>query len=272
VPGWRILFFVGILPSLLIFVIMRTVREPPTWEAARASAREQLDRQLGDLRSMASHARWRRNVIVGVLLSISGVVGLWGIGFWTPELIRDALHGVEDAKVGKVQTLALLLQDCGALFGMFFFTLMALWLGRKFTFALCFVLAYAVVTIVFLSLRSESQAYWMTPLVGFATLSVFGGYAVYFPELFPTRLRATGTAMCYNVGRVVSAVIIVYWGDLQRTLKEAHAANAEFLQQFGITSAFRAGAIVLCGIYVVGLIALIWAPETKGKPLPSDDE
>ena len=42
--------------------------------------------------------------------------------------------------------------------------------------------------------------------MGFCQLALFGGYAIYFPELFPTRLRSTGTSFCYNVGRLVAAV------------------------------------------------------------------
>jgi MFS family permease len=272
IAGWRILFAIGILPAFLIFLVIKTVREPPSWHAARASAKEQLDRQLGDLRGLLRHARWRKNAIVGVLLSVAGVVGLWGVGFWTPELVEDALPDADPGHVGKVKAWALLLQDCGALLGMFAFTGMALWLGRKLSFAVCFILGYIVVTFVFLSLRTEADAYLMTPLVGFATLSVFGGYALYFPELFPTRLRATGTAICYNVGRILSAVFILFGAPLQHAALKALGKHREFLESLGITSPFRAVAIVMCAIYVIGLVALIWAPETKGKPLPTDDD
>ena len=129
-----------------------------------------------------------------------------------------------------------------------------------------------MVGFVFLSLRTESQAYWMAPMVGFATLSVFGGYAVYFPELFPTRLRATGTGICYNVGRILSAAIIFIGAPIQNSVKGVVENNAEALSKIGVTSPFRAVAIIMCSIYVIGLIALIWAPETKGKPLPTDDD
>lgn len=217
------------------------------------------------------HPRWRRNAIVGVLLSVAGVVGLWGIGFWTPELIQDALAGRPAAEVGYVKAVATLLQDCGALVGMFFFTLIAMWLGRKISFAFCFLLCYVVVAFVFLSLRTETDAYWMTPMVGFATLSVFGGYAVYFPELFPTRLRSTGTAICYNVGRILSAAVILWGAWLQQWAVKTLERHGEFLAGLGITTPFRAVAILMCSVYVVGLVALVWAPETKGKPLPTEE-
>jgi hypothetical protein len=123
----------------------------------------------------------------------------------------------------------------------------------------------------------------MLPFVGFVTLSVFGGYAIYFPELFPTRLRATGTGICYNVGRIVAAVVIVFKIPMKNFFEgmglKAHtdaAAAAQAAQDgfFGLVKAspFRAVALAMCSIYVVGLIALIWAPETKGKPLPTDED
>ena len=72
-----------------------------------------------------------------------------------------------------------------------------------------------------MTLRSEMQAYFMLPLVGFVTLSVFGGYSIYFPEIYPTRLRSTGTAFCYNVARILTAAIVLLIGPIQ-----ARAAGA----------------------------------------------
>ncbi len=57
----------------------------------------------------------------------------------------------------------------------------------------------------FWNLQAITDIFWMIPLMGFAQLSLFGGYAIYLPELFPTRLRCTGTSFCYNVGRLVAA-------------------------------------------------------------------
>ena len=59
---------------------------------------------------------------------------------------------------------------------------------------------------VFGFMDDRSQIFWMIPIMGFCQLALFGGYAIYFPELFPTRLRSTGTSFCYNVGRFVAAV------------------------------------------------------------------
>jgi len=260
VDGWRLLFFIGIVPAFLVVFIIRTIREPQAWLDARELARTSTDdrHQMGSISSMLGHKTWRRNLLVGVALATAGVIGLWGVGFWTPELINEALRGVNDAKrVGQIKAAALTLQDVGAFFGMFAFTLMAMKFGRRISFGLSLFSAYVVVVFVFMALRSESQAYWMTPLVGFTTLSIFGGYAIYFPEIFPARLRSTGTGLCYNSARILTAVVIFLGPQIRELFADT-------------SSPFRYGAIALCSIYLIGLIALIWAPETKDRPLPED--
>jgi hypothetical protein len=109
---------------------------------------------------------------------------------------------------------------------------------------------------VFAYLDQFSEIFWMIPIMGFCQLALFGGYAIYFPELFPTRLRSTGTSFCYNVGRFVAAV-----GPAALGLLTAHVYQdkAEPLRYAGVT---------MCGIFLLGLVVLPFAPETKGQPLP----
>jgi MFS family permease len=261
VSGWRLLFMIGVLPAILVVFIMRSIREPDAWQDARKDASDNLERELGDLKGLFGHRRWRRNLLVGVSLAVVGVIGLWGVGFYSPELIGEALRDLSTEQQDKVKAMGTLLQDVGALFGMLAFTFIATRMGRRIAFGGAFVFCWLVVSGVFLCLREEWHAYVMLPLLGFATLSVFGGYSIYFPELFPTRLRATGTGFCYNVGRVLAAVVII----CRIPIREAFA-NA------GFTEVFRGVSVALASVYLLGLVVLIWAPETKGKPLPTDDD
>ena len=104
------------------------------------------------------------------------------------------------------------LQDVGAFFGMIVFTVVTARIGRRKTFGLSFLACFVVVFGVFGFMNQEWQIYLLVPLVGFTTLTVFGGYAIYLPELFPTRLRSTGTSLCYNAARFLTAIGVVHDG------------------------------------------------------------
>jgi hypothetical protein len=94
--------------------------------------------------------------------------------------------------------------------------------------------------------------------LGFCQLALFGGYAIYFPELFPTRLRSTGTSFCYNVGRFVAAVGPALLATLRT---DVYSGYSEI-------ESFRLSAVTMCAVFLIGLAALPFAPETHNKPLP----
>ena len=136
IAGWRMLFFLGTVPAILVVFIMTTIKDPPAWlEARKIAAKDKLQRQMGDIKDMFTNPRWRRSTLVGVGLAVAGVVGLWGVGFWSPELLNEALTPAEylgkqpppeiTSHIGNVKALGTLLQDVGAFFGMFVFTIMA---------------------------------------------------------------------------------------------------------------------------------------------------
>jgi hypothetical protein len=130
------------------------------------------------------------------------------------------------------------------------FTAVAAYVSRRVAFLFALLAAMGTTMFVFKSLHSASDAYWMLPMMGFAQLSVFAGYSIYFPELFPTRLRGTGVGFCYNTVRYLAAPAPIVFGYL-----------ATFMS-------FRTAAMLMASVYLIGVIALIWAPETKGQPLP----
>jgi MFS family permease len=259
--GWRILFFVGVLPALLVIPMIFILREPERWKEAKRRAAEGLDqdKRFGSIPDLLRHPVWRRNLLVGVCLGLAGMAGLWGIGFFSPELISTALKGEPQHVIDMVRGYGTALQDVGCFFGMMTFTILATTLGRRVTFGGAFALCLVVTIFVFNSLRSGADAYWMLPMMGFAHLSVFAGYSIYFPEIFPTRLRGTGVGFCYNTVRYLAAGFPPMLMMLNNQL-----------MQHNVSDPFRKAATVLSFIFVLGLVALIWAPETKGRPLPED--
>jgi MFS family permease len=257
--GWRWMFVVGIVPSLLVVAVFKKMKEPEAWQRAHDSAAAGGGKKMGSMTDLFRHPRWRRNTIIGLALAISGVIGLWGIGFWTPELIREALGDAPAQTKNWYVSMGTLLQDVGAFFGISTFTILTARYGRRPALAVSFVLAMTATVITFAFLHHRSDIFWMIPMLGFCNLLVFGGYSIYFPELYPTRLRSSGVGFCYNVGRVIAALGPFTLGGLTVVFRNA-----------GYGSPFRAAAISLASIYLVGLIAVGFAPETRGKPLPEE--
>jgi MFS family permease len=251
--GWRWVFGVGFFPALLVFVIRMFVREPERWEHARQEALVGRT-QLGNIAEMFGDPRWRRNALVGISLAAVGVIGFWGIGTWSPDLLRSVLNPQDLPELKphteRMVSIAIMAQNFGAFFGILSWAWVAERIGRRGAFALSFLSCLFVVRLTFLATNSFTSALVLFPLLGFFTTSLFGGYAVYFPELFPTRLRATGTGFCYNVARYLAIAGPYTFGHLRAI--------------FGI----RTAGTLLSGIFLLGLAVLPFAPETKGKPLP----
>jgi MFS family permease len=257
--GWRFVFFIGAAPAILVVPIALLLREPEPWkEAHRVAKRGHSSAQkVGSITNLFKNPLWRKHTLVGITLGLAGMAGLWGIGYFSPELISTALKGEPQNVVDTVRAYGTTLQDVGAFLGMLTFTLVATYMGRRVAFFGAFSLCLMTTIFVFNNLRSGTDAYWMLPMMGFAQLSVFGGYSIYFPELFPTRLRGTGVSFCYNTVRYLAAGFPLMLSGLY-TLMLNH----------GVNEPFRKAAIVLSFVFILGLVALIWAPETKDKPLP----
>ncbi|TWT81209.1 putative niacin/nicotinamide transporter NaiP [Planctomycetes bacterium CA13] len=251
--GWRVLFFVGILPSLLVVPIIFLLREPEAWLEMRATTRESKGKlSAGSPTELFRDPRWRRNTLVGLTLGLAGMVGLWGIGFFSPELISTALAGEPQSRIDSVRAWGTAIQDLGSFFGMITFTYVASFISRRLAFLGAFVLSFITTVYVFNNLNTATDAYWMLPIMGFAQLSLFAGYSIYFPELFPTRLRGVGVGFCYNTVRYLAAPAPILLGWMSTMLS------------------FRTAAAIMAGVYLVGAVALIWAPETKDQPLPEE--
>ena len=259
--GWRWIFFAGAVPVVLALPIALWLREPEAWREAKRRAKENPGsaRHIGSIPDLFGSPMMRRNALAGIMLGLAGMAGLWGIGYFAPELISTALKGEPQAVVDTVRAYGTTYQDIGSFLGMLTFTLAATYWGRRPAFLGAFILCFVATVFVFNCLRSGSDAYWMLPMMGFAQLSVFAGYSIYFPELFPTRVRGTGVGFCYNTVRYLAAVFPPMLMGL----------NAWLLQN-GVEEPFRKAATILSFIFLLGPIALIWAPETKDRSLPEE--
>jgi MFS family permease len=253
--AWRIMFLVGALPALLCIPVFRRLREPEVWRHIKSGNNAT---HLGRIKDLFADSRWRRNAVVGMLLAFSGVVGLWGIGFFSFDLLRSVLDKTHMSSGQKTLWVSLtsLLQNAGAFFGVYAFTRLTSVVGRRIAFFVFFIMAMFATAFTFWNLKTFTDIFWMIPLMGFSQLALFGGYAIYLPELFPTRIRSTGTSFCYNVGRFVAAIGPLTLGLLS---SRVYADKPEPMRYAGVT---------MCLVFLVGIAALPFAPETRNEPLP----
>jgi MFS family permease len=310
---WRVMFLIGAVPALLAVVIRMWLKEPEKWQ--KASHEGVAKKKLGSYAMLFQDARWRKHALLGLVLASSGVIGLWAVGFFTPDLIREVQRqgvatgvfnerlteaqaagntllvsqieelkayelspmseridlapevaaikaGIEPVISGRLSrwaSLTSILINIGAACGMFGFGVVSQRIGRKPTFAIALIAAFFSTVSVFWFLKDIGQM-WMVPVMGFCQLSLFAGYAMYFPELFPTHLRSTGTSFCYNVGRFVAAS-----GPLVQAQLIAFFAG---LYGSSGADATRFAGITMCSIFVLGLLVLPFLPETRNQPLP----
>jgi MFS family permease len=178
---------------------------------------------------------------------------LWGATNWTPTLIRalPALQGMNASELTSRVSYAIMLLNLGALVGYLSFGPLADRVGRRWIFALMCVGSLVMLPVTFLTPRTYAQVLWLLPLLGFFNNGIFSGFPIYLPELYPTRIRATGAGFCFNAGRVL-------------------ASAGPFVTGYLVTAlgSFGRAASAVAVVYLVGLFILPFAPETKGQPLP----
>ena len=270
--AWKYMFLVGAIPAFLCVFIQIRLKEPEKWVQARAVGKA-AGVKFGSYSALLGDPRWRGSALLGMVLCISGVIGLWGIGFFSPELVGDVIRaslvkeGVPAAEIaGRLQFwigVNSFVHNLGAFVGMLLFTRLAQSLGRKKAFAIGYVAAL-VATVAYFQMFNGRNDIWMSAIMGGCQLALFAGFAIYLPELFPTSLRSTGTSFCYNVGRFVAASGPFTLGALQAALK-AGATTPE-----AKLAAFRNACSYMSCVFLLGLVALAFLPETKDRPLPED--
>jgi MFS family permease len=247
--GWRPLFVVGVAPALVALAVRAWVREPERWLHARAESRRA---PAGTIQELFGPAL-ARSTWVGSALAFVAVFGLWGATNWTPTLVRalpDVQHLDAAAQTARVSYAALLL-NAGALVGYLVFGPLADRLGRRAAFAIFCAGSLVMLPATFLAPGSFARVLLLVPVLGFFNNGIFTGFPIYLPELYPTRLRATGAGFCFNAGRLLAAAAPLITGLL-----------------VGGLGSFGRAASAIAGIYLLGLLLLPLAPETRGRALP----
>ena len=300
------------------------MKEPEAWVKARKEGKI-TGVKFGSYAELFGNPVLRWNALFGMLLCVAGIIGVWGIGFFAPDLVRDVItNNLTQQEIAKqkasidvsatdaqptdaqptgaqptgtqptgaqptgaqptdaqpavielpkdvkariadeASTLVAyngILQNIGAFFGMMTFTYIAQSIGRRKAFAMAFIAAM-IATVGYFQMFNSPWHLWMSSVMGFFQMALFAGFAIYLPELFPLRLRSTGTSFCYNVGRYVAASGPITLGLLALSLAAKAKSTTEKID------AFRDACSYMSVIFLIGLIAVYFLPETKDKPLP----
>ena len=250
---WRWAYVVGVLPALLIVVVRLYIKEPDAWRATHATDATAPAR--GSFRELLFDPRWRRRAILGLGLAAIGLGTFWSVvvagqNLAERRLLADGVASLEAKQTAKFAYG--IVQAAGGGLGLLAFGPLCAWLGRRRTFLLFQFAAVLIVPIVCFVPQSYGQLLALLPLFGFLTLAIHSGFAIYFPELFPTHLRATGTSFCFNGGRIAAVPILLLSGNLK--------ANPDLPLPAVITA--------LSLLFLLGMVLVLLLPETKDQPLP----
>jgi SHS family sialic acid transporter-like MFS transporter len=305
--GWRLLMMCGALPALLTFFIRLFVPESHRWEHERDRGatshwanRDLLGVLIGAAAACGSITLWAMDLplavqIIGSALglvvvtvgyvypvvlylkraaifesdtseawrpilrrmllaaSLSGValLGTWGTIQQAPAW-AGSLEGAPDTASSLTQIWASL----GAIVGTILAALVADWLGRRITYTLLCLGSLVIIPALFLMTTTFDARYLVLAfLAGAITASFYGWLPLYLPELFPTRVRATGQGFGFNFGRILAAIGVLQLGNLRALVQPQGWGLAEVCS-------------MLAGVYLIGMVIIWLAPETKGQPLP----
>ncbi|MCP3727426.1 MFS transporter [Paraburkholderia sp. CNPSo 3272] len=250
--GWRAMFLTGAVPVVVAILVLTRVEEPATWQKSEASHVHRgrpLREIFGDVYRL-------RTVVACALLTIA-IIGLWAGAVYEPSAVIQLATkaGANKAEAIRTASIATGILSIGTILGCLALPPMAERIGRRWTLAVYFT--GMAVTIA----ASFGWAFYLeNGLVPFIALlfvlGFFGGnfalFSLWLPEQFETRVRATAFAFCTSFGRFVGAGVNFLLG-----------AAVLRMHTLGVPVALTALAFVL------GLLIIPFAPETKGQTLPS---
>jgi MFS family permease len=262
--AWRYMYLIGILPALLTLWIRRGISESSLWEVADGQRRSALERKRGGavldagehaltrftLVDLFAEPEVRRRTFFAFLMSLTTTLAWWGISTWVPPYI-----GSVAAKAGlpaqQWASYAGMAYNLGAIAGYAGLGFLADRFGRKPVTFLFFAMALVLTPVLFLWVQDLRLLLVVAAINAFFSLGQYTWMPVWLPELYPTHMRATGMAFVFNAPRFIAFLGPLLAGTL--------------IVHFG---GYGGAATIVALIYILGLCAVPFLPETAGKPLP----
>jgi len=264
-PGaWRYMYLIGVLPALIVFWIRRNIPESPRWEESnrRRRAAYNLRRQGAALDGenaalvrftlvdMFAEPAVRMRLFLTFVMSLSVTIGYWGVSTFVPAYV-GTVAAAEGLPAQRYAALVGLVQNIGALIGFATFGFLADTFGRKPTTILYYVMCLILTPLVYLGIKDIDLLVLACAAYGFFIQGTFAWTPIWLPELFPTRMRATAAGFIFNAPRLISAIAPLIAGTIIVGL-----------------GGYGKAATIIGMFYVLGLLAVPFLPETRGKPLP----
>ena len=253
---------VGLIPALLVLWVRSSVKEPEKWTEIAKIDKKQVRR--GSFAELLLDRRWNRRALLGMALAAVGLGTFWAVTVAGQDIVQETLLAQAEAS-GEVITQEFrdqvaarskfgygIVQTAGGGLGLLAFGPLCAWIGRRRSFMMIHLMAFAIVPVAAFLPSDYTSLLIILPVFGFFTLGMHAGYAIYFPELFPTHLRATGTSFCFNGGRILAVPVLLFSGWLKS------------LPGMELGSALT----MLGSLFLVGFLISCFLPETHNQDLP----
>jgi MFS family permease len=239
--SWRWMYLFGVLPLVVVLLVRRHIPESQRWAARRRD-------RTGVAQLFAPGVR--RNFLAALAVSVAITGGWWAVSSFLPSFVGSL---VDDPKrIAFYTGWAGALYNLGEIAGCVLLGFLAESWGRKLSIQAYFLGSLAIVPIVFLTVHDAATATWLQLIAGFLTGGVYSWYTVHTPELFATSIRATAISVVFSGSRYLAMAGAVLIGPLSSAV-----------------GGFGPAAAIFTPIYLLGVLAVLFLPETKGKPLPA---
>jgi MFS family permease len=264
--AWRYMYLIGVLPGLATLWMRAGIPESEDWERVDRERRSAVERKRAGVElADADHAltrftivdlfvvpELRRRTVIAVLMSLSTTLGWWGISSWVPPYIGSvaAKAGLSAATWASFAGMA---YNVGAIAGYIGLGFLADAYGRKRITFLFFAMAFVLTPVLFIWTHDVVMLLAVACVAGFFSLGQYTWMPTWLPELYPTRIRGTAIAFCFNVPR-----FLAWTGPL---------VAGTLIARFG---GYGHAAVTVGFIYLLGLVLAPFLPETRGKPLPKE--
>jgi len=248
--NWRLAYFIGVVPVIMVFWVRPASESKPGIQESK----ENTGPRRGNFKDLLLVSPWGGRAIKGMLLATVGIGTYWSITVAGQDMVEDFLirRGVPTASaISRAQFAYGFLINGGGFIGALGFGPLAQWLGRRKAFACAITGGMLIVPITCYLPQSYFQLLCLLPFFGCLTFGFHSGFAFYFPELFPTHLRGTGAGFCFNGARILAAGLLSFSGWLKA------------LPGMDLREALS----LLALLYLFGLLCIWRLPETKGEKL-----